>query len=198
MCAEKSRKLLRELKTSMWLPPYNSKLIEEIQEEVKDLSVEAVSQCQGMDFRPSAALSEQQTTDAIVLALKTEIVLRHKRSVLSYLHYRTQKLEESRWQTGVKLPSHFQNNLSEEELQYFARYSKVLARYSALAGVDVTRDLEPPKDVQVEVSVTEEMGEVELPESGTVELKKNTRLLLRRSEAESLIRQGYVQQTRVG
>ena len=198
MCAEKSRKLLRELKTSMWLPPYNSKLIGEIQEEVKDLSTESAQGYESLKQITPEEMTEEGAASALAVGMKGAIMFRHKRCVLSYLQYRTRKLEESRWQSGVKLPSHYQNNLSEEEVQYFSRYSKLLAKYSALAGVDVTRDLDPPKDVQVEVSVTEEMGEVELPESGTVELKKNTRLLLRRSEAESLIRQGYVQQTRVG
>lgn len=193
MCAEKSRKLLRELKTSCWLPPYNRKLIEDILEEVKDLVIEVLRLNEEL-----AATSPPSMTAAVAMSLKTEILFRHKRCVLAYLHHRCGKLEESRWQTGAKLPSHYQGQLSQHEGVYFDRYSRLLGKYSALAGVDVTSDLEPPKDVQVEVAVTEERGEVELPESGTVELKKNTRLLLRRSEAESLIRQGIVQQTRVG
>jgi GINS complex subunit 1 len=200
MCAEKSRKLLRELKTSMWLPPYNGKLIAEIQEEVKDLSVEGLEHYRALEqmHATTPEFTEEQTSSAAVLSVKNAIIFRHKRCVLSYLQYRTRKLEESRWQTGVKLPSHFQNNLSEEEVKYFNRYSKLLTKYSAISGVDVTRDMDPPKDVQVEVSVNEDIGEVDLPESGAVDMRKNTRMLLRRSEAESLIRQGFVQQTRVG
>jgi GINS complex subunit 1 len=193
MCAEKSRKLLRELKTSCWLPPYNRKLIDDILEEVSDLVKEILQ----LNDEVIGA-NPPSMTAAVALALKTAILFRHKRCVLAYLRHRCIKLEESRWQSGSKLPSHYQGQLSDQEATYFDRYSRLLGKYSVLSGVDVTRDLEPPKDVQVEVSVTEERGEIELPESGTVELKKNTRLLLRRAEAENLIRQGIVQQTRVG
>lgn len=193
MCAEKSRKLLRELKTSCWLPPYNRKLIDDILEEVSDLVKEILQLNEEV-----IAADPPSMTAAVALALKTAILFRHKRCVLAYLRHRCGKLEESRWQSGSKLPSHYLGQLSDQEAGYFDRYSRTLNKYSHLCGVDITRDLEPPKDVQVEVSVTEERGEVELPESGTVELRKNTRLLLRRAEAENLIRQGIVQQTRVG
>ena len=70
-------------------------------------------------------------------------------------------------------------------------YSKSLTT----VAFDLTEDIKPPKDLFVEVRCKEDLGEVFLPESGTVNLQKNTTHLLRRNEAAHLIRQGVLHQT---
>ena len=50
----------------------------------------------------------------------------------------------------------------------------------------------PPKDLFIEVRVLEDIGTI-VTESGPITLKKNTQTLMRRSEAETLIRQGKLE-----
>ena len=124
---------------------------------------------------------------------------RDKRAALVYLNYRLNKLEEIRWDVGPTIPSHYVNQLSKDELNYFRNYSNLLRGYSkSLSGslnIDLTLDKQPPKDVLVEVRVKQDYGEVMLPDSGPTNLTRNSARLLSRSEADPLIRLGVVQQT---
>ena len=58
--------------------------------------------------------------------------------------------------------------------------------------LDLTIDLMPPKDLFIEVRCQKDYGAVMLPESGEVNLQKNTTHLLRRSEVDHLIKQGVL------
>jgi len=58
--------------------------------------------------------------------------------------------------------------------------------------LDLTVDLTPPKELFIEVRCQRDFGAVMLPESGEVNLQKNTTHLLRRSEVDHLIKQGVV------
>ncbi len=51
----------------------------------------------------------------------------------------------------------------------------------------------PPKELFIEVRVKKDYGTVTLTESGTVNLRKNTTHLLRRSEVNDLIKGGVLQ-----
>lgn len=59
-------------------------------------------------------------------------------------------------------------------------------------NIDLTVDLTPPKELFIEVRILQDYGIVMLPESGQVNMKKNTTHLLRRSEVEHLLKQGIV------
>ncbi|CAG9331172.1 unnamed protein product [Blepharisma stoltei] len=181
MHAEKSKKLVRELKTSKWLPPYNVALISEISQDMASLYEKAVSD-----------LEDRNTDSALI---KSSLVNRNKRCVLAYLNYRLTKLECLRLETGPNIPPHFSNQLNKDEMDYFKQYSALLQDYSRKVSksLDLTGDLQPPKDVFVEVRATEDVGDIVLPETGQVSLEKNTVHLLRRSEAAGLIRQGVLQ-----
>ena len=58
--------------------------------------------------------------------------------------------------------------------------------------MDLTVDLAPPKELFIEVRVLKDQGQLHLPESGVVNLKKNTTQLLRRTEVDHLIKKGIV------
>lgn len=62
-----------------------------------------------------------------------------------------------RWEHGPLLPSDVRSNMAEQEVLFFARYSKLLGSYMASLGeghgVDLTQDLKPPKSLMVEVGV---------------------------------------------
>jgi GINS complex subunit 1 len=59
-------------------------------------------------------------------------------------------------------------------------------------NIDLTVDLTPPKELFVEVRINQDYGTIMLPESGEVNLQKNTTHLLRRSDVDHLIKKGIV------
>ena len=183
MYAEKTKKLVRELKTSKWLPPYNMNLITEISNEIKALYTKLAD-----------SLQNNQESLAV---LQASFINRNKRGVLAYLNYRTNKLESLRVETGPRIPDHFSNQLSAEEIDYFRKYSALMQEYSRKVSkcIDITGDLNPPKEIYIEVRVKEDVGDIILPVTGQITLKKNTVQLLRREDAATLVRQGLLQQT---
>ena len=63
-------------------------------------------------------------------------------------------------------------------------------------GCGLRQDLQPPKQLYVEVHVLEDYGDI-MTSSGSVMLKKDEYLLLKRSDVEHLIRQGVLAETAV-
>ena len=59
------------------------------------------------------------------------------------------------------------------------------------------QDLEPPKELMVEVAVEEDCGEV-FTEKGPVRLEAHSRHFLRRTDVAHLIRQGKLHQIDTG
>jgi GINS complex subunit 1 len=183
MYTEKSKKLVRELKTSKWLPPYNPSLISDISTEISTL-------CD--------SLKESLATDQDSLAvLQSNFINRNKRGVLAYLNYRVSKLEALRIEHGPDIPPHYSNQLSIDEVDYFRKYSGLVGDYSRKVSkyLDLTTDIEPPKELFIEVRVKEDIGDVILPVTGQRNFKKNTVQLVRREEVATLVRQGALQQT---
>ena len=183
MNSEKSKKLVRELKTSKWLPPYNSDLI-------KEISKETTSLCSNL----AESLLNNESSLAV---MQSNIINRNKRGVLAYLNYRISKLEALRIENGPSIPPHYSNQLCAEEMEYFKKYSGLLLDYNRKVSkhIDLTTDLVPPKDLYVEVRVKEDIGDILLSNGGQITLKKNTSQLVKREEVANLIRQGVLQQT---
>ena len=85
-------------------------------------------------------------------------------------------------------------------MAYFESYCAQLDTYNetfaSYCNLDLTVDLTPPKDLFIEVRIKKDLGEMVLPESGQVILQKNTTHFLRRSEVDSLIKQGVADEIR--
>lgn len=105
------------------------------------------------------------------------------------------------WESGKHIPDHILEKLSESETRYFKDYIENLDTYnksisnmlgSDCSNIDLTVDLNPPKELYVEVRVNKDVGTITLPESGEVKLQKNSTYLLRRSEADHLIKRGIM------
>ena len=58
---------------------------------------------------------------------------------------------------------------------------------------DLTTDINPPKELMVEIRVLQSCGEI-YTDSGAVNLERNTTHYLRRSDIEPYIRKGFVEQ----
>ena len=85
------------------------------------------------------------------------------------------------------------NTLSPAELDYFSAYNRLVSDYNESVGLDLTSDLEPPKDLNVEVRVVvPDLGEI-MTDGGPVALELGSVHFLRRSDVEFLIRLGHLE-----
>ena len=117
--------------------------------------------------------------------------------LLMYVFERATRLDRVQriaWESGKILPQHIGENMSPSEHKYFEDYIEALDTYNkSSCGMDLTVDLNPPKELFIEVRVKKDMGVVILPDSGEVNLQRNTVHLLRRNEVDAFIKQGIVE-----
>jgi GINS complex subunit 1 len=112
----------------------------------------------------------------------------HDKSViLCYLQERLSRLRSLRLEQ-THLPETVSVNCSQQELEYYDKYNKILSGYIKSVDCDITSDTKPPKDSYVEIMMTKTLGLSSL-ECGTFNLLKDSVYHLKRSDAESLIRQ---------
>lgn len=109
-------------------------------------------------------------------------------------NHRAGKIERVRHEHGGVAPPEVLDCMSAQEHDYFKGYSKLLEEYMMAMDIDLTADLQPPKNLFLEVRVLRDCGEISTF-SGTVVLKKGEYLLMRRTDAEPLIRQGMCEET---
>jgi GINS complex subunit 1 len=125
--------------------------------------------------------------------------LRSKRVILGYLYERMQRIKRLRWQCGVTLPAHIEANMHQTEKEFLEKYSELLSDYNADLEMDLTSDLQPPKDGHIEVRILkndDQDGGIVL-EDRTLKLRKNHVYYLKRTDAEMLIQRGYAQQINI-
>ncbi|CAN0197061.1 unnamed protein product, partial [Hapterophycus canaliculatus] len=118
-------------------------------------------------------------------------------------------ITQLRWETGPVVPQELQQSLSAREMEFFNTYDRILTRFTRVSYVvllspqgwliscglnlDLTADLQPPKELHVEVRVLNDCGEI-MTDHGCVKLDRGTTHLLRRSDVEHLVRQGLLQE----
>lgn len=87
------------------------------------------------------------------------------------------RIRDYRWQAGSVLPPDFKLSLCEQEIQWFARYTRSLATYMRSicpGGLDLTQHTQPPKSLYIEVRCVEDYGEFEMEDGTVVLLTKNS------------------------
>ncbi|KAG1705145.1 hypothetical protein DVH05_028531 [Phytophthora capsici] len=136
---------------------------------------------------------EEQNSVQCSLVVTHQCLLRNKRCLVAYIHYRLEKIKALRWETGTIIPAPLAHNLCQREVQFFNQYDQLLTDYMADFELDLSADLKPPKDLYVEVRVLRDCGEV-MTESGLVNLEAHSQHFLRRVDVEQLIRQGLLEQ----
>ncbi|TDH70726.1 hypothetical protein CCR75_004228 [Bremia lactucae] len=221
-----SRELLRELKRSEWLPPYNvifinAKVIIEIAQE--DLVRQVVEEFLLLEkeitrkmtycvlFCPKNIIKlpidcffcianrtfedvfPEHTAVQCGLVVNHQCLLRNKRCLIAYIHYRMKKIKALRWEIGTIIPAQLAENLSQNETQFLNKYDQLLTDYMANFELDLSSDLKPPKELYIEVRVLRDCGEL-MTESGLVNLEVHSQHFLRRVDVEQLIRQGLLEQ----
>jgi GINS complex subunit 1 len=99
------------------------------------------------------------------------------------------------WELGTVIPAEIRQNMSLKEREFFTVYDKLMSTYvSHFPELDLTSDQEPPKELNIEVRVLEDCGDV-MTERGVVELKKGSTVFCRRADVSLLIRRGALEQT---
>lgn len=138
---------------------------------------------------------------------------RNVRCLLAYHHNRLSILRTMRWEFGSVLPADIKVNMSSEEVEWFSKYSRNLAKYMRSIGMrknakhslfswqnvvgeeglNLGLDLRPPKALYIEVRCLVDYGKFELSDGTVLLLKKDSRHYLPRTECEELITQGVFQ-----
>lgn len=183
----KSRDLLIELKRSDWLPPYNEDGVRGVLAEIQALYDELT------DTLGGRATDEIPDPVKVSLVVHHQALLRNKRCLLAYLKWRADRITQLRWETGPVIPQELQQSLSARERDLFNAYDGILTDYAEGLNLDLTADLQPPKELHVEVRVLSDCGEI-MTDHGSVKLDRGTTHLLRRSDVEHLVLHGQLQE----
>lgn len=106
------------------------------------------------------------------------------------------------WDLGLPFTDHLAKNFDEKEKKYADDYSNLLKKYSksyCYTDLEVSKDLNPPSDLFVEVLATEDIGKIKTKYGGVnirlnkeVKMEKNMTYHLRRSDIDHLLRKGLV------
>lgn len=190
--------LLQSLVGSDWMPAFDEEGVRKVLAEMNELYTMILDTMEG---------EEGQVTDHAIacgLLVQHETVNRNKRCLMAYFEHRMEKLSALRWDTGIVIPAHVKPLLSASEVEFFRKYqSEALNAYMNepskdtisldSIGLDLTQDLQPPKDLFVEVLVKEDCGEI-MTDTGPLRLEKHSRHFVRRVQVAHLIRQGKLQQ----
>jgi len=193
MFGDKALELIKELQRTKHatLPPFNEDGLRQVLDEM--LALFEQNQKEVSD----AISGDHQQHLFAGIQLRHAALERNKRCILAYLFNRLEHVRKMRWQFGSVLPQEIKYNLSDQEVQWFNKYNKSLAKYMRSigdqGGLDLTQDMKPPKTLYIEVRCLVDHGEFETQDGNIVLLKKNTQHFLVRSECEHLIRQGILE-----
>ncbi|CAK4691659.1 unnamed protein product [Aphanomyces euteiches] len=136
---------------------------------------------------------ENHPTEHCGLVVNHQCLMRNKRTALTYINHRINKIKQLRWQTGSVVPENLAPVLCAREMQFFQSYDQGLNDYMSAFKIDLSADIQPPKDLYIQVRVLKDCGEI-YTENGPVQLTANSTHFLRRTDVESLIRQGMLAQ----
>lgn len=199
------------------LPPYATNTVRAVTKEVRDLDRDAqaflapyhssTQSSDGTQIKSSSFNPADDPALACTLLVHHLSMRRNKRCLMAYHKTRTDKLEAMCWQGrdiaeiqqasastnasgGQRGPT---SSLSAEEEQYVHQYSNLLAAYKGhWTDVDLSGDLQPPKDIFIDVRVLKDAGEIQT-EYGSLTLTKNSQFYVRQGDVDQLIQQGYLQ-----
>lgn len=128
----------------------------------------------------------------LALTARPPSTARHPRTRRS--HARLTRLEEVRWRTGAVLPGELQGALDAHEHDYFREYAGAATAYMAEAGLDLAADMTPPQRNLRRVRALRDCGEI-MTAAGARALFKGQEALMHATDAEPLIRKGWLEDT---
>lgn len=126
------------------------------------------------------------------LVIRESAIRRNKRCLLAYMQARFDFVRGVWWDTAGAVPESVRGALAQEEQEALDSYGSALRAYQDELGVSVLTDLQPPTTLLTRVVVLRDAGEV-ITHYGPLRLEKGARHVLRRADAELLVRQGVVE-----
>lgn len=193
MFGEKVIELLKEAER-------NRETIDQYNDEKVRLIIQEMHALFKMNMTDANATTDNKSLWTTV-QVRHSALERNKRCLLAYLYNRMTKIKVLRWDFGSVLPTDVRELLSDNEYQWFSKYSTNLATYMRYLGEDIgytginlTENLRPPKSLYIEVLCLSDYGKLELEDGDVITLKKNSRHFLPTSECQTLIRQGVLKQ----
>ncbi|CUM64203.1 uncharacterized protein PRCAT00001797001 [Priceomyces carsonii] len=221
MYADLANKLIRDAKRTSRLnevPAYQSDLVKDILKEIADLNVDASYLADYLEMQENEGdyNEESQKINQCQLFVTHLSMRRNKRCLLAYERLRAEKIDEFAWlnidpiepnnekknKLLIKEPDAFGiytyqlllENLNPAEQEYFKNYQDLLLHYKThFSDIDLSGNLEPPKNIFTDVRVLKDGGEIQT-EYGVFNLIKDSQFYVRKSDVERLIQQGYLEE----
>lgn len=196
------------------LPKYAQQLVLSICLETRQLGSAITSATEA-----NAANLSQDPALICCLTVQHLAVRRNKRCLLAYLSNRVGGIKERWWDAGGALAHllaplteaatgtgnstgdpdapDLRSALSHQEQEFMRGYNALVLDYKSdfLDVLDIAAPINrPPGELQVEVRVVREAGEVVLDDGRRILLRKDERFRLERALVERLIVQGYLEE----
>ncbi|KAI7884745.1 subunit of the GINS complex, partial [Mucor mucedo] len=192
---ESAYKLAKEAKrtSDLLVSPYNDDLVQGICREIRLLHNKAKETVNTMRSRGGGDPSSMSQAMLYHLAVK-----RNKRVLFAYHRQRVNQLKEIYWNVGLQ--SEYQReikaSLGPTEQKFLEEYADIVNTYKqSFIEIDLGGNggagLDPPTDLFIEVRVVRDAGEIST-EYGVLNLSKGNQLYVRRTDAEPLIKAGYL------
>ncbi|KAJ5079032.1 partner of sld5 [Anaeramoeba ignava] len=188
MNTEIAVELLKELqRTTEQLPKYDQSLVQKVIEETNRKQEQLHEMVKQKKY--------EDTISKTKLHILNYMIERNEQILTSYHLERGKKLIEMRWDFGSVIPNQIRENITQNEESFHHEYCQILEDYMNSLDLDLTQDHQPPSnDLYIEVRVLKDYGQIFIDGGQSiVELKKNSRLFLRRVDAENLIREGVLE-----
>lgn len=217
MYGDLANKLMLETKRSTnlsELPLYLHDLVKNIVQEVSDLNNDVTFLMEQLRLAGNFEEEEFKQINECQLFATHLSMRRNKQCLLVYEKLRAQKIDAFCWLNIDPLvrdePMANENatfdqrtptdnrliteNLSHPEQDYYKQYQDLVLDFkSELSGIDLSVDLEPPRDLFIDVRVLKNGGEVQT-EYGAFNLIKNSQFYVRKSDVDRLIQLGYLEE----
>lgn len=217
MYGDLANKLMLETKRSTnlsELPLYLHDLVKNIVQEVSDLNNDVTFLMEQLRLAGNFEEEEFKQINECQLFATHLSMRRNKQCLLVYEKLRAQKIDAFCWLNIDPLvrdePIANENatfdqrtptdnrliteNLSHPEQDYYKQYQDLVLDFkSELSGIDLSVDLEPPRDLFIDVRVLKNGGEVQT-EYGAFNLIKNSQFYVRKSDVDRLIQLGYLEE----
>jgi GINS complex subunit 1 len=174
--------LVRDLERTL-IPLYDHDGVRQVLDECEHLNRSFTSLCE--------ELGEDHLDDPTVrttLSLYAISIRRNKRCLLVYLQTRWDRIVQLMWERAGAFPPELVPRLAPSEVSLLSQYQNLIAGMQQNLDLVVLADLQPPKDLFIEVRVVQPAGEILTSSGGSLALNQGSTLFVRRSEVETLLR----------
>uniref|UniRef100_A0A5B7BPF4 Putative GINS complex, subunit Psf1 n=1 Tax=Davidia involucrata TaxID=16924 RepID=A0A5B7BPF4_DAVIN len=194
MYGKKACELVKEFSSSEpgQLAAFNTNLFAQVNEECNFHFL----QLQSLLSKVQGEGSDSQTTkdaDHFGALIHHLSLVRNKRCLMAYVYNRAEVIRSLGWTIEPPLPEEIQEKLSSSEKEYSKNHSATIKSYRSELDLDLAVDMVPPKDPYIKVRVLDDIGTVALSDQ-IANLARHAILFLRRTDAETYISQGLMEE----